>query len=515
MTGMPLALNRTAKEPRPGVIMALMKLYEVREKRNIKDISFGAGLPDHDVPEEVHVTMGEAAKAKKAYYPKYDPRAKFFEETLKPRIAEFHEKTFGIKYQSEGIAAAAGSTPVLTCVAGITQEYGTKTLVFSPDYPVFKGSVESAGGSIDRTARLYTKLDAKDGKPKKDRWQIDYDSVRHALDNNRKNATLLYLNFPSNPTGYSPTKKEYTTLVEALLEDVKKRRSEGLPKMVILEDIAYSTMMHDGKEFFSINAIIEDMLKHTNDPKRKNLLKELEQSVVTAHSFSKAFAVAGHRVAYYASKNTKLIETIDARMRDWDLTPSMSGLAAMQGALDKGEVDKEAMKEYGLRLRYFEKYMNDIVKSWLTECNDWAHLGKRKFSQLVASNSPVQAKADAGFFSSTFFNFLKDQPVDAQTIATLKTQIKALPTPKLKKEFENIFEHNRINNALDASLWLLQNANILAIPIAQRTPDDTNIQLRFSVGGTNIATIKKGLDDMKAAFSKLPNSPLTRGIAIS
>jgi aspartate/methionine/tyrosine aminotransferase len=497
-------INPNSKAGRLGPILALMKLLEVRKSDGIPDIAFGAGLPDAEVDPKVMEAMLEAVQNPKSPYLKYDPKSVLNEEQLVPDIAAFHERQLGVKFDAKEVKIAPGSTPVLAAMSYVTQKPGKVALFLDPAYPLMSLPVERMGGRVDRTARLVTRLDiGKDGKPyQSNRWQIDYASVRKALANNRSKATLLYLNFPSNPTGYAPTPEEYRQLAEALLEDIKSRKKHGLHTMAILEDIAYATMMYDGKKYYSLNNAIQDLRTQTNNEERLDLLNELEQSVVVAHSFSKAFAVAGDRVAYFASKNPELLTAVYNQIIDVILTPGRGTLAAMKGALAKAEVDQESMKQYELRLRYLERGLNNVTEKWLGgQQPDFAKVNGE--AEFIQRQLPIPAKADAGFFATTFFNFLRGRKVDEATVAKLKRQIARIPNPTLHQEFGEIFKGGKINNTVDAALWLAEKANIIAIPIAPRDPQDKNIRLRFSVGQTSIETIKKALDQLEAAFKGL------------
>jgi aspartate/methionine/tyrosine aminotransferase len=248
--------------------------------------------------------------------------------------------------------------------------------------------------------------------------------------------------------------------------------------------------MHDGKTYYSMHNAISDLRKDTTDPERGALLDQLEQSVVVAHSLSKAGATAGDRAAYFASKNPELLSAVYNQIIDVILTPSRGTLAAVKGFMDKGEVDHESMKRYGQRLRYFENELNKIVPD------------------------AVPARADAGFFITTNFSALKGAKIDDATVAQLRSQIEKIPNKTLHQEFGEIFKDGKVNNSVDAALWLMAKANVVAIPIVSPTGNDGNMRLRFSVGQTDIPMIRQALDRIEAAIGTLDLAKSPKGVAI-
>ena len=400
-------LNEEATRANKGPILALMKLLAVRKNNGKDDIALAAGLPDHDVPEAVKSELGRAAQLDQSPYLKYDLKSPYNEGQLHPDIAAFHQKQFGVSFTPDEVHIAAGSTPVLGAVAYVTQKqfydtvndvnnlpqiqkYQTQALMVNPAYPLMTLPITRQNGVVNNTTRLVSELDVDaQGKPFQTggRWKLDLDSFRQARAEGRKapekgGATMLYLNFPSNPTGYAPTPEEYQEIAKLLAEDVYLRQEQKLPKMVILEDIAYATMMHGSRKYYTLNNAVEAL-----KPLNPELYQQLNQAIIVAHSFSKAFAVAGQRVSYYASKNPQLLEAVYGQIIEMELTPSAGTLATMKGCLNAGEVVKEAMLKYGNRLRFFEEEYNNIIKNWMQpqakEAADTGSFTERKINRYL------------------------------------------------------------------------------------------------------------------------------------
>ena len=495
-----------------GIILSMMQLLKVREAQGIKDFSFAAGLPDGKVHETIRETIGKQAGGTRSAYEAYTSGPALHaagltsERELKPGIAAFHKKHFGVDFAPDEVGVCEGSTPVLTETVRLIQKRwpGSPTLFIHPPYQVMLEMTKKEGSKIDTTARLRTSLDIDDGgEPfQKERWHLDLGSVRQALQNNREHAHgLFYLNFPANPTGYSPTADEYKQLVEVILSDMKEREQAGLAPLVLLEDIVYAAMMHDGKKYYSLHNAIQDLRYKSSDAERLRLLDVLDQSSITVHSFSKAHSVPGHRIGYYACKNLDLRADIRSRIDDHELVLNTATLAGMKAILEIGDFDQDKIQDYGNRVSLLEKGLNDIARRWLTK--DTPETADGEFAQFVRKNLPLPAKADGGFFVTGFFNFLKGQTIDTGTIREIRQQIQEIPGEEFRKEFEGTFENNTINNAKDAALWLMAKAHVLVVPIAPADASDKNLIFRFSVGQQNTDAIQTALQNIEEAFQSL------------
>lgn len=511
-------IKEAAKEAKLGPILAMMKLLEVRRNERAAltgnhkddillagslaeedepDVALAAGLPDARVPWGIRIALLRAAVMAMSPYFKYQTDSPLQEDKLKPLIAAWHEKQYNVSIPAEQFGIAAGSTPIIDAVARLSIiEPGKKMLGFGPGYPLTDLSVNLEGGISERSLRLRTKLDlGNDGQPvQTTRWWIDIQSVRESLKENRESATMLFLNFPSNPTGFSPTPDEYKELVAVLIEDVIERKKLGLPCMTILEDMAYVEMMYD-KKFYSIFNAIDDMRAENNKKGSEfsDALKELEDSVVCAHSFSKAFSVAGDRVAYYTARNKELFYAVTNVKTINDLTPSRGSLVVMKAAMKIGKVDEKAMDAYGRRLKKFEEGFARIVRNFVEKKNPG------EGATFVERFAAVPARADAGFFSTTFLNALNGIEVPPEMVEKLKKQVAKIANPSLRKEFTGMFAGNKVNNSFDANMWLLCKAHVCGVPLELK---DGNIVIRFSVGQTDEKVVGEVIKRVEAALLK-------------
>ena len=119
---------------------------------------------------------------------------------------------------------------------------------------------------------------------------------------------------------------------------------------------------------------------------------------------------------------------------------------------------------------------------------------------------PIPAAADGGFFATSKFNHLKDMPVDREALLQKLSNWANDITHFSSKEFfmdqDKFFKDGKINNAADASLWMLMEANVLTVPLPNPTPEDPSITLRFSVGSEEKERVEEAVKRVNAAIQK-------------
>ncbi len=494
-------LDLPKQDSNPGIIYSLMMLNEVLTKKNNNTIALAAGLPDNEVTGGISAEMISAAQSLTAPYPKYDPSSKWKESHLWPKMAQFHQEMTGLECDPNHFRFSQGSTPAIYAMIQslLLNDPQGKLLTISPGYPLYDIPARDMGRATDKSARLKILLDVDEqGNPVAGKWEIDLDSLRNQLENNREHGKVLVLNFPSNPTGYAPEKEKYQEIVEILLEDIKIRKDKGHAQIGILEDMAYASMMHDNKKYYTLGNAIHDMKEACKgiDDEKYQLLEQLEFNSMGVHSFSKAKALAGHRAAYWFTNNPELQSMVYDRFMNVLLTPSITSLAAMNAALEEGQVKPEDMKTYETRLRTLEKGLN---QGFLEACSQ----SKTITPEQKQMGLPVPAAADGGFFASTRFNFLQGLPVEEGFADQIREWAKDIKHDSSRALFQNgnFFEGNRINNATDASLWMLLKANVLTIPLANPSKDDPGITLRFSVGSEPLERVQESVDRIKKALA--------------
>jgi aspartate/methionine/tyrosine aminotransferase len=209
-------------------------------------------------------------------------------------IAQRTRTRTGVPTDPENVLIAAGATGALGAVMGAILDPGDEVLVLAPFWPLITGIVRCFHGEpvvvpfIDRA-----------------------DSPESAVEVVREHLTaktsVLYLSSPNNPTG----RVIPGPWIEALVEGA---RSEGL---WIVADEVYEDYVYSGEHTYT----------RPLAPER----------TFSAHSFSKAFGMAGNRCGYVVGPGAIVRELLKVSTHSFYSTPTASQIAALKALDGRGD----------------------------------------------------------------------------------------------------------------------------------------------------------------------------------
>jgi len=262
--GVPVAQRLQRIPPYPFREVAMLKKQLVAEGKHIYD--FGIGDPDMPTPRFVIDALYEAAQDPTTH--QYDESGYGIQE-YKQAIADFAKDRFGVDVNPDGeIQSCIGSKEALAHIVWSYVDPGDVVLVPDPAYSVYKVQTMWCGG-----APFPMPLDPQRG------FLPDLEAIPLGV---RRQAKLLFLNYPNNPTGAVATR-------EFLAEAVEFAHKWGL---IICHDAAYCEVAYDG---FEPPSILE--------------IDGAKQVAIEFHSFSKTFNMTGWRVGW-AMGGKEIIEAL-------------------------------------------------------------------------------------------------------------------------------------------------------------------------------------------------------------
>ena len=125
-------------------------------------------------------------------------------------------------------------------------------LFFNENDKIFLSELYWGNYNLIFTLRYGTKLDTfdlfNDNK-------MDLQSFKNKLNNSRNGKKILLLNFPNNPTGYTPTIQEVKTIISF----IKKSAEQGSKILVIVDDAYFGLIYEEGIEKESIFSYLADI----------------------------------------------------------------------------------------------------------------------------------------------------------------------------------------------------------------------------------------------------------------
>lgn len=209
------------------------------------------GFPDFDVPSELMELVGKHMRTGHNQYAPMQGVA-----LLRERIAEKVFDLYGARVDLElDITVTSGATEALFAAITAVVHPGDAVIVFEPAYDSYVPVIELSGGRP-----IYHKMSFPD-------YHIDWNAVADAA----KEARLLVLNSPHNPTGTILTAEDIAALREIV------RGSD----LLIVSDEVYEHIIFDGRGHQSL----------LRDP-------ELAERSFVISSFGKTYHTTGWKIGY-------------------------------------------------------------------------------------------------------------------------------------------------------------------------------------------------------------------------
>lgn len=261
-----MALSNRLQNLPPHFFTLLLKKVEKAMDEGRDVINLGRGNPDQPTPPHIIKALQEAVEdpATHGYSPFRGTPA------LKKAVAEYYKREYDVVIDPETEVAVLGGTKigVVELPLAIMNE-GDLLLLPDPGYPDYLSGVSLAGIRYD-TMPLH----------KENGFLPDYDKLTN---DQKKDAKLMYLNYPSNPTGVTATTAFYEETVAFAKEN----------QIAVLQDFAYGGIGFEGKKPISF------------------LQTEGAKEVgIEMLSLSKMYNMAGWRVGF-AVGNAEIVEALN------------------------------------------------------------------------------------------------------------------------------------------------------------------------------------------------------------
>ena len=210
--------SRIEKVP-PYLFVGISRKIAEKRAQGIDVISFGIGDPDIPTPENVVEKLRETALDSPNHrYPETDGLPEF-----RQAVADWYQRRFGISVHPDKetlplIGAKEGIGHAALCFI----EPGDIALVPDPGYPVYSVGTWFAGGECHWMPLL-----------EENGWMPDLDAIP---DDVADKATVMWLNYPNNPTGAIADAGYFAKVVEfANAHDI-----------AVMHDASYSEVAFDG-----------------------------------------------------------------------------------------------------------------------------------------------------------------------------------------------------------------------------------------------------------------------------
>lgn len=266
-----MQLSKKAGNINPSITLAITAKANELKKQGVDVVSFGAGEPDFNTPENI---IEAAIKAMRDGKTKYTPAGGILE--LKETICNKFKKDNNLDYKPSQITISTGAKQCLANAFMAILNPGDEVLIPVPYWVSYPELVKLADG---------VPVFVETSKENNYKYTI---SELEAVVTDKTKAILI--NSPNNPTGTIYHEDE-------LLEIADFAKNHNL---LIISDEIYEKLIYDGEKHISIASLNEDAYDRT----------------IVINGVSKTYAMTGWRLGYVAAseKITKLMTSIQSHM---------------------------------------------------------------------------------------------------------------------------------------------------------------------------------------------------------
>lgn len=219
-------------------------------------ISFGAGEPDVDTPENIKAA---AITALKEGFTKYTATAGI--PSLREKIAQKLQKDNHISYASNQIIVTNGGKQALFNALQAILNEGEEVILFAPYWLSYPEMIKMASGKA-----VICRTKAENG------YVPEMEELEKLIGPNTK---AILLNSPCNPTGAVYSEEILRKIAELVIRK----------DLWVISDEIYEKLIYNGKKHISIASLGEEIYRRT----------------ITINGFSKAYAMTGWRLGYAAA----------------------------------------------------------------------------------------------------------------------------------------------------------------------------------------------------------------------
>lgn len=310
-----IKLSKRAKNLKPSPTLAINAKAKSMQAKGIKVISFGAGEPDFDTPENIKKA---AIKAIEEGFTKYTPVGGIDE--LKDAIIYKFKRDNGLSYKRSEIIVSCGGKHSFYNLAQALFDEGDEVIIPSPywvSYPPMVSLAEAKPVILETREENDFKLLPED--------------LEKLITPKTK---ALILNSPCNPTGSAYDKKDLEKIAEIVISK----------DIFIISDEIYEKIVYDGFNFISIASLDEDIKKKT----------------IIVHGVAKTYAMTGWRIGYAAGPEEIISAMSNIQSQSTSNPTSISQKASVEALMGPQEEVKKMVSAFQERRDYIVNRLNEI-----------------------------------------------------------------------------------------------------------------------------------------------------------
>ncbi len=232
------------------------RILQVEKADQERVIRCNLGQPDFPLPEHISEAIVDAVRAGKTTY--CDPQGL---PELRAALAQKIAEDRGLAdIDPERVVVFPGARPSIGFAQQSYCERGDEIIYPTPGYPLYESYIPYVGAKP-----VPIHLQEEHG------FSLTVEELEPLISDHTK---LIYLNFPSNPTGGVASREQLEALAELILEKTP-------PNVRVYSDEAYEAIVFDGQDHCSIASV-----------------PGMEERTIIASAVSKTYSWTGGRVGW-------------------------------------------------------------------------------------------------------------------------------------------------------------------------------------------------------------------------
>jgi aspartate aminotransferase len=308
-------LSDRATGLKPSPTLAITAKAKSMQAHGIHVVSFGAGEPDFDTPENI---KGAAIRAINQGFTKYTAVGGI--DDLKDAIIQKFQRDNGLTYKRSQILVSCGGKHSFYNLAQALFDRGEEVIIPAPYWVSYPPMVALAGAS---PKIIHARED--------NCFKITPEDLKKSISSRTK---ALILNSPSNPTGSAYARGELERIAEIVLSH---------PIFVISDEI-YEKIVYDGFEFTSIASLGE----------------EIKNRTIVVHGVAKTYAMTGWRIGYAAGPEEIISAMNNIQSQSTSNPTSISQKASVEALTGPQDEVKKMVSAFAQRRNYIVNRLNEL-----------------------------------------------------------------------------------------------------------------------------------------------------------
>lgn len=312
---MSLNLSKKGLKIEPSLTLDITAKAKAMKDSGIDVISFGAGEPDFNTPQNI---QDEGIRAIKEGLTRYTPASGIVE--LKKAICDKLKKDNNLDYETKNIIISSGAKHSI---------YNALMAILNPeDEVIFSVPFWVSYPELVRLA---------DGVPvyietkEENNFKFTINDLNKVM---TKKTKAIILNSPNNPTGSVYNKEELTEIANWAVEN----------NIFIISDEIYEKLIYSDNGHVPIGSINDDVKKLT----------------ILINGMSKAHAMTGWRIGYAAAHEDIIKVMSNIQAHSTSNPCSISQYASVEGLTGDQDSVSEMKKHFGQRRDYMAETINSI-----------------------------------------------------------------------------------------------------------------------------------------------------------